>query len=324
MAINVTKLYKLSRNKTTGNVIILLMLIIGGSSLLYVIGIGLHSNADKITFLGGLFLSILCYYIVDKKLRRPFFLEISSYLEELINRRIDVQQAIDQIGLIETLQSITNSKAVLTQIDDLNIKMKEISQLISTEISINSPPLRVSRIQRELREIDKLVGHFLKEIAKKRKNIVFFTQVRQIILNAINTQLIRPRNEIESDYLFYKVRKSIQENIVDDHFLQRILDHILARGEIRGRLERNEIDGMILAVEGYYNGEVISDFAWQESEQPENQCVICRYPIGADTDIVTCPFCQNAFHQNHLLEWLKVFNQCPICQRRLTLFSNPY
>lgn len=97
----------------------------------------------------------------------------------------------------------------------------------------------------------------------------------------------------------------------------------MSQGEIVGRLERNGVGEFVLAVESFCQGETINDFTWDEFEQFKKHCVICRYPIRSDTDNVACPVCKNTFHRNHLLEWLKVFNQCPMCQQQLTLLSNP-
>jgi len=321
MATNVVKLSRLSRNKTTGNFIILIVIFIGVTSVLS--AIGLSSNLEKLTVITGFLLSILFSYIVNKKLRQPFFIEISRYLDDLVTRRFDVKQIIAQIELIEPLQTLNNTKTILKQLDEFYIEMEEILNVTSNEISVGSPPISTSHIQRELRDIVKLVGQSLNEIKKKRENIVFLSNMRQIILDTINTQMSRPRNEIESDYLMFKVKKHVHDRIVDYHLLQRILEHILFQEEIIGRLELNRVGELILAVDDCHEGETISDIPLDVFKQSEKYCVICRYPIESDDDSVACPICQHTFHRNHLLEWLKVFNQCPMCHERLTLFSNP-
>ncbi|MHA2243654.1 MAG: hypothetical protein ACXADY_01665 [Candidatus Hodarchaeales archaeon] len=323
MATNVTKLSRLSRNKTTGNVIIFLLIFIGVASFLSAIETELSSNVDNFVVVGGFVLSILFSYIVNKKLRRPFFIEISRYLEELVNRRFDVQQAAVQIELIDPLHSLVALETVLKQIDDLRVEMEEIINLTSNEISMNSPPIRTAHIRWELKEIVKLVEQSLEEIKRKRNDIVFLAKLRQNTLSTINLKLSRPQNEIEFDYLLFKIRKYVPDQNVDDQLFQQIIEHVLSQGEIVGRLERNGVGELVLAVESSYQGEIINDFSWDESEQFKKHCVICRHPIRSNTDNVSCPVCKNTFHRNHLLEWLKIFNQCPMCQERLTLFSNP-
>ncbi|MFX0014167.1 MAG: RING finger protein [Promethearchaeota archaeon] len=323
MATSVTKLSRLSRNKTSGNVIIFVLTCIGGILFVGAIGAGVSSNTDKFAFLGGFGVSVLISYFVNKKMRQPFFIETSRYLEELVNRRFDVQQAAVRAIMIEPLQTIFTLKAALKEVDDLNSEMEGIYSLTSEEISMNSSPIHNSRIQRELKEIIKSLDEAKKEIRKKRANIIFLAEIRQRILTTINIQLSRPRNEIEYDYLFFKVQKHIQDQIVDDYLFQQIIDHILSQGEVGGSLDHNKRGSLILTVERPYKGSVVEGISWENSQKYDKHCVICRYIIEPDEDIVECPSCQNSFHRNHLLEWLKVFNQCPMCHQRLTLFSNP-
>ncbi|MFX0122798.1 MAG: RING finger protein [Candidatus Hodarchaeota archaeon] len=322
MALGVTKLSRLSRNKTTGNVIILILLFIGITFFLNVIGI-VASNIDKYTLLGGFFLSMILSYLTDRKLRRPYFLETSRYLEELINRRYDMLQAAVQIELIEPLQKIASIEGALRQVDELCFNIEEILILTSDEISKNSPSIRNNNIEKELHGIKKLAEETLKNSRNKRKKIEFLANIRQIMLNSINYQLSRPLNEIEYDYLLYKVHKHMKTQIPDDYLLKQILEHILSQGEVIGDLNLNDGGNLILTVERSYEGESITDHSWDKGKKYEKSCVICRYPIESFEDSVECPSCHNSFHRNHLLEWLKVFNQCPLCHQRLTLFSNP-
>ncbi|UCG03044.1 MAG: E3 ubiquitin protein ligase [Candidatus Heimdallarchaeota archaeon] len=322
MTSNVTKLSRLSRNKTTGNFIISILLLIGITFSLNVIGI-VSSNIDRFTLVIGFFLSILFTYLVDRKLRQPFFSETSRYLEELLNRRYDVQQAAVQIELIEPLQKMASIKEALRQIDELIFLMEEILNLTSDDLSMISPSIRKHDLKKELREIKKIVEEFLEEARKKRRNIEFLANIRHIILDSIGNQLSRPQNEIEVDYLLYKVHKHIKSQITDEYLLKQVLEHILLQGEIIGKLNQIDSGDLILNVERSYEGESIDDISWDNGDKSEKSCVICRYPIRSQENSVECPSCQNSFHRNHLLEWLKVFNQCPMCHQRLTLFSNP-
>ena len=321
MVSSVTKLSRLSRNKTTGNIIILILIFIGVTFLLNIIGT-FTSTIDKYPLIIGFILTLFFSYLTNKKLRQPFFLESSRYLEELINRRYDVQQITIQIELIEPLQKIISIKGVLEQIDSLWLKLEEISNQTSNEIALNSPSIRNHNIQKELQEIKKQVEEALQEAKKKKKNIEFLASIRQIMLNSIGDQISRPLNEIEFDYLLYKVQKQMQNQITDDYLLKQVLDHSLSQGEIIGRLSQNNTGDLILTVDRSYEGAPISNISWDTEPKSEEYCVICRHPIKSPEKTTKCPSCKNSYHQNHLLEWLKVFNQCPICQQRLTLFSN--
>ena len=318
MVSSVTKLSRLSRNKTTGNVIILILISIGSIFFLNVLGI-FTPTIDRYPLFTGIILIIFSTYLTDRKLRQPFFIETSRFLEELINRRYDVQQATIQIEMIESLQKISSMKETLEQIDDLCLNLVEILNQTEKEISIKSPSIRNHNIQKELREIKELVEETLQEAKRKRKNIEFLARIRQLMLNTISDQITRPLNEIEFDYLLYKMHKQSQIN--DNFLLRQVLGHILSQGEIIGKLNQNRAGNMILTVERPYKGEPINNITWDIRN--EKNCVICRHPIASQTNSVECPSCNNSFHRNHLLEWLKVFNQCPMCHERLTLFSNP-
>ncbi|MFX1517906.1 MAG: RING finger protein [Promethearchaeota archaeon] len=322
MVVRVTKLSRLSRNKTTGNAIILILVFLGLVFFLNAIGI-FTSTMDKFPIFTGIILSIILSYLADRKLRQPFFSETSRYLEELINRRYKVQQTAIQLEMIEPLQKIISIKGTLVQIDNLCINLEEILDQTSNEISINLPLMRNNDIQKELREIKKLVEETFQEAKRKRKNIEFLATIRQIMLNSISEHISRPLNEIEFDYLLYKVQKQTQNQITDNYLLKKVLDHILSQGEIIGKLNQNHSGDIILTVENSYKGEPIEHITWEKKKRSEKSCVICRYPIVSQINSVECPSCHNSFHRNHLLEWLKVFNQCPMCQQRLTLFSNP-
>lgn len=322
MVSSVTKLPRLSRNKTTGNVIILVLIFIGVTFFLNVIGI-FSSTIDKYSLLIGFILSIFLSYLTDRKLRQPFFVETSRYLEELINRRYDVQQIAIQIELIRPLQKIVSIKGVLEQIDSLLLNLEEILNQTTSETSLNTPSIRNHNIKKELREIRKLTEEALQEVKRKRKNIEFLATIREIMLNSISEQISRPLNEIEFDYILYKVHKQMENHITDDYLLKQVFNHILSQGEIIGRLNKNNNGDLILTVERSYVGTPISNISWETELRSEANCVICRHPIKSQEKSVNCPSCKTFFHRNHLLEWLKVFNQCPICHQRLTLFSNP-
>lgn len=311
MSNNIVKLSRLSRNKTTGNVIILILILM--SLTFFLIRKNFSSNVDELILLGTFLVGILFSYVVDKRLRQPFFIEISHYLEELNNRQNDLQEAIHQIELIEPLQTLTDLKTVLKHMEDLHITIEEIHNLTLNEISLNSPPIRTAQIQKQLKEIIKRVEQFRNKMERKRTELLEYAQLREEILSIVIEQTSRPRNELDVDYLLYKLRKNQKLEVNDDLFRQ-ILDHTLAQGEIVGKLDSNEGDELILTVVSYIEADRIS-------EQHIKQCVICRTPIESDS--ATCPYCENTFHRSHLLEWLKVFNQCPICHQRLTLFSKP-
>lgn len=47
-------------------------------------------------------------------------------------------------------------------------------------------------------------------------------------------------------------------------------------------------------------------------------CSICKWLIHSKDDLIECPRCNSPFHQNHLLEWIKMKGDCPVCRERLS------
>ncbi|MFX0050221.1 MAG: RING finger protein [Candidatus Hodarchaeota archaeon] len=322
MSTNAAKLLRLSRNKNTGNIIILISLCIGFISTLNIYNSSLSITYDKIFLFGAGVFALLFSYLINKHLRKPFFIAFTDYLGELSDRRLDTQQIAVKIDLIEPLQTISGLRLILSQVDKLQGEIKKILNQTSHEISIKASPIRSTRVQKELRLIERLAIESLEEVEKKRENILFLAKTRKFILDTINKHISRPRNEIETEYLLFRLRKHLKNQIVDDILLQRIISHALNGGEIKGRLERDEDGEIILLVDNSLGNVNIRTLSWDEPDRLEEYCVICRHTIQESEVRIICPFCQNVFHRGHLLEWLKVFNQCPMCHNRITLFSN--
>ena len=46
-------------------------------------------------------------------------------------------------------------------------------------------------------------------------------------------------------------------------------------------------------------------------------CVVCNLPLGNEGKIVRCPLCKNIAHEEHMLEWLRRRDYCPVCRGRI-------
>ena len=49
------------------------------------------------------------------------------------------------------------------------------------------------------------------------------------------------------------------------------------------------------------------------------RCSICKHVIREKEKIVSCPFCDEQYHFEHLMEWVKIRGECPNCQKKLQL-----
>jgi len=53
-------------------------------------------------------------------------------------------------------------------------------------------------------------------------------------------------------------------------------------------------------------------------ETQTSNCMVCDLSLHPSDPVAHCPHCGNAAHKEHLLEWLHVKRQCPICGQHLT------
>ncbi len=326
MTTAVAKLLRLSRSKTTGNVIITFSLVI--SIALFINGYikGISSTLESLIILGGVLVGFFFSIFVNRHMRKPFFNEINRYIEELKSRRFSIQQASVQAELIEPLQPLTSINTILSELNSIRHEIENLAKLTSEEASLDNAPIQNEEIQTEFRKILQTAAQALEELDQKRKNILFLAKTRQIMFTTIKRHITRPRHEIESDYLFFKLQKSMKGYPLDEQVFTRILSHALATGELEGGFEPRGNGEYILTVTKAPPGvRIDEDVSWPESTRTDprrEQCVICRHPIHSSEAKVQCQVCQNSFHKNHLLEWLKVFGDCPICHNRMAILSD--
>lgn len=54
------------------------------------------------------------------------------------------------------------------------------------------------------------------------------------------------------------------------------------------------------------------------AENRAEDCMVCHLKIHGYDQVAYCPHCGNAAHRAHLLEWIHVRKQCPLCGQHLT------
>ncbi|MHA1542811.1 MAG: RING finger protein [Candidatus Hodarchaeales archaeon] len=314
MKTNVNRFTRLSREKTTGNVILISAAFVG--ALLF-IRTGYVTAKDQIMFFAVTGLIIAVSVFVHKSLRKPFFSEVSRYISSLHDQRIDIQQVFVSIDLIESFQLLSNVEIVISQIQQDYDKVSDLLKQANREISLRKHPFQSSEVQKLLSININSAEEVLLAIEKKQHNIILLARTRSQIFQTINNRISRPQNEIELDYLNYRAQKDQPELLMDTALISDILHHSLENGELIGRVKKDRLGEEILIVRE--SRVQISDslISWQDTNTATEYCVICRQSIRTSGEKVTCPECNNAFHRTHLLEWLKVFNQCPMCHHKI-------
>ncbi|MFW9854106.1 MAG: RING finger protein [Candidatus Thorarchaeota archaeon] len=325
MATRVTRLPRLSRMKTTGNFLIFLALGFYISLLATLFDPTIQNQDNEFLLLSLGFICLAFTFVIDRILRRPFFQTVSGYFSELHDRRLDTQQIAIQIDQIGSLQPLGTLNSTLKEIDALRSEISDIHQRTTEEIRSSKNLIKKQDIHEELELLLGMATDSMREIEKKRENLLFLAKTRKVMLDTVRKHLSNPKNEIEADYLLYKTRKAIPDHDIDEILLTRILESVLDRGEIQGQVRISEGGEQLLTVDRvgreFENTDSVH-LTWTNEGgfQSETQfCVICRAIILVEEASTSCPKCLNQFHRSHLLEWLKVFNQCPMCHERLVL-----
>lgn len=77
----------------------------------------------------------------------------------------------------------------------------------------------------------------------------------------------------------------------------------------KARIESN------LSFQSFSQDDINKDYAFAIGH---NICILCQDPVN-DKIILRCPVCNQAYHENHLREWLESSDVCAICQTKIQL-----
>jgi len=314
MTTNVNKFSRLSREKTTGNIILISTALV---SLLVLIRTGFANINDQLLFLVITVLILTLSIIVHKNLRKPFFSEVSRYISSLHDQRMDIQQIFVSIDLIGSFQILRNVETALSQIQGYYDAVSDLLKQTNREIDLRKHPFQSSEVQKLLHLNIKSAKEALLTIEKKQHNIILLARTRSQIFHSINDRMSRPKNEIELEYLNYRAQKDQPELLIDTVLISDILQHALENGELHGKMKKDRQREEILVMGESKIKFGDSAISWQETNTATEYCVICRQSIQSSREKAICPECNNTYHRTHLLEWLKVFNQCPMCQHKI-------
>jgi hypothetical protein len=314
MTASASKFSRLSREKTTGNFILISAVL---ASILLFIRTGVTTETNQLILLVITASIILLTVLVHKHLRKPFFSEVSRYISSLHDQRMDIQQIFVSIDLIESFQILGNVESTISQIQGHYDTISDLLKQANREIALRKHPFQSSEVQKLLSININSAKETLLAIEKKQHNIMILARTRSQIFHTINNRMSRPQNEIELDYLNYRTQKDQPELLVDTGLISEILHHALENGELLGKVKKDRQGEEILVMgeSKIHIGD--NSISWPDTNIATEYCVICRKSIQSSGDKVACPECNNTFHRTHLLEWLKVFNQCPMCNHKI-------
>ncbi len=46
-------------------------------------------------------------------------------------------------------------------------------------------------------------------------------------------------------------------------------------------------------------------------------CMVCKLVFKRKDEILQCPVCESFYHKEHLLDWIRVHSNCPVCNQQL-------
>ena len=209
MTTSVSKLTRLSREKKTGNIILFLATAVGLIFLYSIFNSGMSTINDQMIILGIIILSMAFGHIINKSLRQPFFTEVSRYRGELNDRRLDIQQILVSVDMIEPLQLLINVDKELHQIQGFNDAVSDFLEQSKREMKLSVHPFQSAEVQELLKLVVYSAEDALLEIDKKHQNLVLLAKTRNHLFNSINQRINRPQNEVEIGYLFYRKTQEI-------------------------------------------------------------------------------------------------------------------
>ncbi|MGC9779534.1 MAG: hypothetical protein HZR80_09865 [Candidatus Heimdallarchaeota archaeon] len=46
-------------------------------------------------------------------------------------------------------------------------------------------------------------------------------------------------------------------------------------------------------------------------------CMVCKLSFKRKKEILQCPVCESLYHKDHLLDWIRSHQNCPVCSQKL-------
>ena len=221
----------------------------------------------------------------------------------------------------------------LTQLEDLPVHYQEIFGFITANKRIS-----ISRIQKNWSKsitaarniIYELTGSGLVNL-EMRGNSISVLSYQKFLPNReledLGENYVRVVNEIEKSR-----RKRIRLNNVSlvlsmmEYDIFRIICQLLAHGYYKGTLtttyfeKTRKLTLPSLKMHCLNCGHLIKSVyePCSNCEEIPSKCSICQGIIKRGDNILECPNCSNVAHDDHMEQWMKIKNECPICKTKIS------
>ncbi|NPD89464.1 MAG: hypothetical protein HGN29_12160 [Asgard group archaeon] len=221
----------------------------------------------------------------------------------------------------------------LTQLEDLPIHYQEIFGYITANKKV---PL--SSIQKNWSKSINAARNIVYELTGSG---LVNLELRSNSLNVLSYQKFLPNKELEDlgenyvrivNEIEKSRRKKIRLNIVAsnlslmEHDIFRIICQLLAHGYYTGILtntyfeKRGQLTLPSLKMHCLNCGHLIKS-AYEpcnNCEEIPSKCSVCQGLIKRGDNILECPNCSNVAHDDHMEQWMKIKNECPMCKTKIS------
>ncbi len=146
-------------------------------------------------------------------------------------------------------------------------------------------------------------------------------------INELGPEYVQVINEIEKSrrdkVKLYKISEKVRLPPLD---VFKIICQLIAQGYYKGRINQKyylKIGKLILPsrkLKCYYCGREIQSVhnPCPNCGKLQPLCSVCNGPIHHGQEVLVCPTCGNSAHKEHMLKWLSIKPECPVCKTHLT------
>jgi len=221
----------------------------------------------------------------------------------------------------------------LVQLDDLPIHYQEVFGYIisNSRVSIrNIMKFWDKTLVASKNIVYELIGSGLMNVSLRGSTVTLVSNQKFLpnkLLNELGEIYTSVVNEIERSR-----RRKIKLNSIADSIgmepldLFKLLCQLISHGYYKGVLTSvyfERVGKLVLPIGKNYClncGHVIksSTEPCSNCRQLHQKCMVCQGLIKKGDNVKECPTCNNVAHDDHLEQWIKIKQECPICKTRIS------
>ncbi|MHA1866943.1 MAG: hypothetical protein ACTSVB_05285 [Candidatus Heimdallarchaeaceae archaeon] len=242
---------------------------------------------------------------------------------EIINYRVNSKLIPEEIPIFPPLN----------QIEDFPIHYQEIFGYIVSNITVKVPIMAKlwNKSKNAIKNIIyELTGAGLINVIQNRNTFILQSAQKYYPTQEINSlghEYVQIINEIEKSKRRRVKIENIQKRVnIPHNDIFKIICQLLAHGYYKGTISEKVFikKGKLILPAGklkcYYCGHTIEDshLPCPNCSKSQPLCIICNGLIKKGQDLLECPNCENVGHKEHMLKWISIKEECPICKTQIS------